>query len=292
MEDKNVFSDVNAGRTKITSVIKKTATNYLPYLLLVVIIACRVFLEVFHTSIVNPFTLVFFLDTAISLSLTMFCYMVFIPQGKKNEMLNSLSYKANCARWSELSTKIRTGGLLDKFRSYCQEQLEVERREIKAVIIGNHTTISFDEYIERYSSLNKKELRSIYKKGELSPEEYWAIKKCNGKIRVRPINSVLILSGVARVSYNDAGRSDSTYIFKWMSQRPLLFMTFAILTKAIAGSYSGLNPSAMYGMVLDTLSIIIASFGGYGAGEQAIRDKDDKIKNRILYIENFLEKNV
>lgn len=291
MDDKNVFADVNAGRTKLATTIKKTAANYLPYLLLVIIIACRVFLEVFHTSIVNPFTPIFFLDTAMSLSLTMFCYMVFIPQGKKNEMLNSLSYKANCARWSELSAKIRTGGLIDRFRSYCQQQIEVERQEIRAVIIGNHTTISFDEYIERYSSLNKRELKSIYKKGELSSEEYWAIKKCNGKIRVKPINSVLILSGVARASYNDAGRTDSAYIFKWMSQRPLLFMIFAILTKAIAGSYSGLNPSALYGMVLDTLSIIIASFGGYGAGEQAIRDKDDKIKNRILYIESFLEKN-
>ena len=291
MDDKNVFAEVNAEKTRIASSIKKTAVSFLPYILLALIIICRILLEIFHTSIINPFTLIFLLDTAISLSLTIFCYIVFIPQGKKNERLNSPSYKANCIRWSELSTKVRTGGLLEKFRSFCQEQVEVERTEIKAVIIGNQTTISFSEYIKTYSQLSKSELYKLYKSGSLTKGEYKAIKKCNGKIKVKPINSVLILSGVAKANYNDAGRSDSTYLFRWLAQRPLMIVTFAILANALTGTFLGLNLSAIYGMILDMLSIVIASFVGYGAGEQAIRDKDDKVKNRILFIESFLEKN-
>lgn len=291
MDDKNIFADVNAEKNKITASLKKTATSYLPYILLVLIIVFRVLLEIFTTSIVNPFTPIFFLDTAISLALTIFCYVVFIPQGESSERLKSPSYKSNCSRWGELSAKIRTGGMLDSFRKYCREQLEIERREIKAVIIGNNTTISFEEYIERYSQLSDTELKDLYQKGELSKDEYKAIKKCNGKIKVKPINSVLILSGVAKASYNDAGRDDSSYVIKWLAQRPLWIVLFAIMINAISGSFTGLNLSAIYGMILDTLSIVIASFVGYGAGEQAIRDKDDKVKNRILFIESFLEKN-
>jgi hypothetical protein len=230
------------------------------------------------------------LDTAISLSLTIFCYIVFIPQGEKSERSSSPSYKPNCIKWGELSTKIRTGGMLETFRRFCREQLEVERREIRSVIIGNHTTFSFQEYIERYSKLSSAELKDLYQKGDLSKEEYKAIKKCNGKIKVKPINSVLILSGVARASYNDAGRTDSNFVLKWLAQRPLMIVLFAIMANALSGTFSGLNLSAIYGMILDILSIIIASFVGFGAGEQAIRDKDDKIKNRILFIESFLEK--
>ena len=291
MDDKNVFAEVNAGKTRIASSIRKTAVNFLPYILLVLVVIVRVVLEIFHPSVVNPFTPIFFLDTALSLSLTMFCYVVFIPQGEKNERLNSPSYKPNCIRWGELSTKIRTGGLLEKFRIFCQEQVEVERMEIRAVLIGNHTTISFDEYIVKYSSLTNRELWKAYRKGEISFEGYLALKKCNGRIKVKPINSVLILSGVARANYNDAGRRDSTYLLRWFAKRPLLIMIFAIIAKAISGAFVGLNLSSIYGMILDTMSIIIASFVGYGAGEESIRDKDDKVKNRILFIESFLEKN-
>lgn len=290
MEEKNVFAEVNAERNKIATSIKKTVSNYLSYILLILIIVCRVLLEIFKTSIVNPFTPIFFLETTISLALTIFCYIVYIPQGEKNEIANSLSYKPNCARWGELSAKIRTGGMQDSFRKYCAEQLEIERREIKAVIIGNHTSFSFEEYIERFSQLGKAELKVLYKNGELTKEEYKAIRKCNGRIKVKPINSVLILSGVAKASYNDAGRDDSSYELKWLAKRPLLIVLFAIVTKAISGAFVGLDPSVIYGMILDTLSLIIASFVGYGAGEQAIRNKEDRIKNRILFIECFFEK--
>lgn len=290
MDEKNVFSDVNAEKNRITTAIRQKAKTYLPYILLVFIIICRVLLEVFKTSIVNPFTPIFFLDTAISVGITIFCYIVFIPQGEESEMLNSPTYKPNCKRWGDLSSNVRTHGLLEPFRSFCQEQLEVEREEIKAVIIGNNTTFSFKEYKEKYSHLNEDELKALYKKDELTKEEYKAIRRCNGKIKVKPINSVLILSGVARASFNDAGRDNSNYLFKWLAKRPMLTVTFAIIAKSITGTFMGLNPSVIYVMVLDALSIIMASFVGYGAGEQAIRDKDDKIKNRILFIETFLEK--
>lgn len=289
MEEKNVFAEVNAERNKVVSSIKKTVGNYLPYILLGLIIICRVVLEIFQTSIVNPFTPVFILETTISVGLTIFCYAVFIPQGKKNEIQNSASFKPNCTRWGELSAKIRTGGMLDSFRTYCREQVEIERREIKAVLIGNNTTFSFEEYTERFSQLSNEELKALYKKGELTKGEYKVIRKCNGKIKVKPINSVLILSGVSRANYNDAGRDESKYIFKWLARRPFLAVAFAIVVQGISGTFVGLNPSAIYGMVLDMLSIVVSSFVGYGAGEQVVRDREDKIKNRILFLECFFE---
>lgn len=291
MEEKNVFSDVNAEKKKITSSIKKTVVNHLPYILLGIILFCRVLLEIFHTSIVNPFTPIFFLETAISVGLTIFCYIVFIPQGRENEIANSLSYKPNCARWGELSGKIRIGGMLDQFRKYCTDQLEFERREIKMLIIGNNTALSFEEYNERYSHLSRETLKAMYAKGSISKDEYYAIKKCNGRIKVKPINPVLILSGVAKSNFNDAGRDESSYIFKWLAKKPIYATVFSVVARGISGSFVGFNPSAIYGMLLDIISIIMASFVGYGAGEQSVRDKEDRIKNRIIFLESFFEKN-
>ena len=291
MEDKNLFSDVNAEKNRIADTIKRTAKNYLPYILLIVNIAFRIVLRLYDTSVVNPFTPVFVLDAITSVISTMFCYIVFIPLGEENERLNSPSYKPNCVRWGDLSAKIRTKGLLESFRKYCQAQLEIERREMKAVIIGNNTTFSFEEYTERFSHLSKAELKSLYEKGDLCKEEYKAIKKCNGKIKVKPINSVLILSGVAKANYNDAGRDESNFVLKWLAKKPMAIVALSVLFNAISATFIGLSGfSVIYEMVIDSLFIIFASFVGYGAGEQAIRDKDDKIKNRILFIESFLEK--
>lgn len=291
MDEKNLFSDVNAGKNQVVNKIKQTAKNYLPYILLAVNIAFRVILRLYETSVVNPFTKEFVLDAITSVVSTMFCYIVFIPLGKKNEELNSLSYDDNCKRWGDLSDKIRRGGMLETFRKYCREQLEIEREDIKAVIISNNTTFSFEEYKERFAELGKKELKTLYLNGEITKEEYKVILKCNGKIKVRPINSVLILSGVKKANYNDAGRDESNFVLRWLAKKPVLIVAMCVAVNATSAKFIGLSGfSVIYEMVIDALFIILASFVGYGAGEQAVRDREDKIKNRILFIESFLEK--
>lgn len=291
MEEKNLFADVNAGKSKITNTIKRTAKAYLPYILLILNIVFRIVIQLYDTKVVNPFSPVFLLDSITTIISTMFCYIVFIPLGEDNERLNSPSYKPNCARWGELSTRIRTKGLLESFRQYCKEQIEVERREIKAVLIGNNTTLSFEEYTEHYSELSEAELTKLYEEGKLTKGEYKTIKKCNNKIEVKPINSVLILSGVARATYNDAGRDGGNFVLRWLARRPIFIIAVSIIINALSANFIGLaGYSVIYSMVIDALCIIFASLVGYGAGEQAIRDKDDKIKNRILFIESFLEK--
>ena len=291
MDDKNLFSDVNAGKNQVVNKIKQTTKNYLPYILLAVNIVFRIILRLYDTSVVNPFTKEFFLDATTSVISTMFCYIVFIPFGEKNEELNSPSYKDNCTMWGKLSDKIRSGGLLEAFRKYCREQLEIEREEIRAVTISNNTTFSFEEYKERFSELGNKELKSLYLNGEITKEEYKVILKCNGKIKVKPINSVLILSGVAKATYNDAGRDESRFVLMWLAKKPVVIVAMCIALNAISATFIGLSGfSVIYEMVIDTLFVILASFVGYGAGEQAIRDRENKIKNRILFIESFLEK--
>ena len=292
MEEKNIFADVNAEKNRITNSIKRTAKNYLPYILLIVNIVFRILLQLYTTEYENPLTLKFFLDTSTSLVSTMFCYIVFIPLGEANEKNNSLSYRTNCTRWGELSTRIRKNGMLEAFRTYCQEQLEIERKATKEAIIGNNTTFSFEEYIERFSHRSDEELKELYENGELTKEEYKAIKKCNGKIKVKPISSVLILTGVAKANYNDAGRDESNYIFRWLAQRPMLIVAVSIILNALSPKYVGFRDLAViYAMVIDILFIILASFVGYGAGEESVRNKDDKVKSRILFLEGFLEKN-
>lgn len=288
--NKNIFDDINANKAKISKNVKKTVNEYLPYILLVANIVFRIILQLYDPKLVNPFSVVFVLDTITSLISTMFCYIVFIPQGELNERKTSLSYRPNCERWGELSSKIRTSGRLEAFRKYCNLQVELERKATRESIIANNTTYSYSEYEEQFAKLNKKELKQLKDAGKITSTDYKAFLKANSNIKIKPINSVLILSGVAHASYNDAGRDDGNYAAKWLIKRPLPILFTSILLNALSGSFIGLSGySVIYSMVIDALFIVVASFVGYGVGVQSVQAENNKIKNRILFIESFLE---
>lgn len=288
----NIFSEMNASKSKISENIKKTAKNYLPYILLALNIVFRTILQLYNPRLVNPFTPVFVLDAITGVISTMFCYIVFIPLGERNEKLNNPSYKSNCAEWSRLSEIIRNGNLQVQFRKYCINQIEVERKEKRIEIIGSRTALSFEEYETRYATIDAEQLKGEYKASKLTKREYKAILHANEKIRVKPINPALILSGVVKFNYNDAGRERTSYAVKWLSQRPLMIIFGTIVLNTLSATFTGLSGfSAVYNMVLDALFTVFASFVGYGAGEETVRDKNDRIKGKILFICGFLEEN-
>ena len=292
MDNSNVFTEINSGKDKVSGAIKRTIKAYLPYIILALSIAFRIVIRLYDTKIVNPFTAVFWIDTMTSCVTTIFCYIVFIPLGEENEKLSSPSYATNCKLWTELSGKIRLDGLLATFRKYCVAQREEERIDKRNAYILNDTALSLEEYEEKYAALSDEELKKLYESGELAKDEYKAIKHANGKISVKPINSVLILSGVAKATYNDAGRDEPSFILTWLAKRPFMMILMSIMLNGVSAAFVGLSGySVIYDMVIDSLCIIVAAVVGYGAGQQAIRHREDKIKTRILFIESFLEHN-
>ena len=289
--DNNLFDSVNQGSSKAIEAVKKKVSDYLPYILLILVIVLRCVLEIYTPGYNNPFTLVFFLDTTVSIAMTLLVYMIFIPQGTSKEKLSNLSYKENCTEWSKQTKKIRDEHRQGEFREYCVSQVEVERRERRMEIIGNNTTLTYEEYEAKYASMSREDLKIEYESGRLTKCEYRAILRANGNIKVKPINANLILLGVEKQSYNDAGRSKSNYLLRWMAKRPLLTLGFAIIVNMLSGGVVHFSLAMFYGMIMDTLSLIVAAFVGYGAGEQSIRERNDSIKGKILFIYGFFETN-
>lgn len=293
--DSNVYSKLNDGRESITNKIKYFIVRNLIFIVLLFNIALEIVSKLYRVGFKNPFSVEFFLELAVSTTTTMICYICFIPLGKNEEKKQNPSFSQNLTLWGKLSDSVRNG-FNDLFRLFCIEQLEIERQDKRRAIIGNNTLISFTDYEKKYKGESKAEILKLVKSGELTKKEARAINKANGNyfinhIKVKPINPVIILSGVKSRQINDAGRTDSAYTANWLISRPfVIFATNAVLN-AITTSFIGGWQNAIFDMFLSVLMIVMASVCGYSAGVTSIRKDNDKVKSRILFLSLFAEKN-
>lgn len=292
--DIDIYSKVSTQKNEFLQKIKYNIQNYLIFIVLIFNIALEIVAQLYKIGFVNPFTVEFFLELAVSLTTTMVTYICFFPLGVQQEHLNPL-YKTNLTLWGSLTDKVRNA-YNDDFRSFCFAQVEEERDEKRRLIIGNNTMISFDEYLEKYKLIDKKTLKALYKNNQLSKIEYKSIKKANGftfinRVKVKPINPVIILSGVNKMTINDAGRTNNGYAARWIISRPfIIFVTNAIIN-AISTTFIGAGQNAILDMFLSVLSIILASVLGYSAGVTSAKKDNDKVKSRIMFLSLFCEKN-
>lgn len=290
----NTYQKVNDAKTEALEKVKNGIQKYLIWVVLLFNIALEIVTRLYAFGFQNPFTPDFFMSVFVDTVSTMICYACFIIIGQNDEKKKSLTYNNNVKAWGELSNKVRCSHL-EMFRAFCEEQVKEERNEAKRLILGNNTVIPYDYYKEHYEKLNTKDLKNLYLEGKLSKEEYKAIYKANGlgwfnPTKIKPINPVIILSGVAKATINDAGRKESSFIARWLTTRPLLIFTTALILNTMTTSFIGIGQDAILGMFLSILSIIVASVIGYGAGQQAIRDKEDRIKSRIIFLSLFEQK--
>ena len=290
----NIYSRVTEGQDKVITKFKDFIMRNLIFIVLLFNIALEIVSKLYRIGFKNPFSVEFFLELAVSTTTTMICYICFIPLGKNQEKLQNPSFSQNLNLWGKLSDSVRNG-FNDLFRLFCIEQLEIERQDKRRAIIGNNTLISFADYEEKYKGKSKAEILKLVKSGELTKKEASAINKANGNsfinyTKVKPINPVIILSGVKSRQINDAGRTDSAYTANWLISRPfVIFATNAVLN-AITTSFVGGWQNAIFDMFLSVLMIVMASVCGYSAGVTSIRKDNDKVKSRILFLSLFTEK--
>lgn len=283
----NVYVEMAHKKTQFSEKTSTFVKSNLSTIALVICIVVTIVKELYELGYVNPFSVVFFLNLFTDASITMFCYAVFIPFGKRGEITSNTSYTGNLQVWGKRSSEIRVTGKLSLFNDYCRKQVELEREEIRRMIIFNETTIEYEVYIEKYAGLKKSEIKKLYKAKKIAKEEKRAILRAK-KVKVKPIKPLLILCGVQKASINDAGRSTNHYVAIWYATRPLIILSLAILRSCTNGTFVG--TSHIYGMMMSILSIVIASGIGYSAGSKSIQRENELVKNRILFIDGFLEK--
>jgi hypothetical protein len=293
--DIGLYSKVEGQKNAIVEKIKYNVQNYLIFIVLIFNIALEIVSQLYTIGFVNPFTIAFFLDLAISLTTTMITYICFIPFGVHQEHLNPI-YEQNRKLWGKLTDAVRMAHN-EEFRQFCHSQLEEERDDKRRLIIGNTTMIPFDIYNQKYKLYTKAELKEALKNQDISKIEYKAIKKANGytllnHIKVRPINPVIILSGVcSQNSINDAGRTSKSYALQWLSSRPIFIFIVNAILNSVSTTFTGSPQNAIFDMFISVLMIILASVFGYSAGVTSAKKDNDRVKSRIMFLSLFCEKN-
>ena len=297
MENKQVglYEKVTATTDNIIEKSKLAIQKYLIYIILVFNIALQVVCKLFQIGISNPFTLEFCLELIISTIITMCSYALFIPFGKADEKKKNPSVAENITAWGKLTEKVRNG-YNELFRLFCMEQVETERKEAREFILGNNSLISYSKYESNYMGKTKKEIRDLVIKGELTSKEARAINRANGHglfnpTKVKPINPIIILSGVKKQTLNDAGRTDSTYIARYLAKKPIYIFLITVVLNAVSTTFIG-SENAILEMLISVLSIIVASICGYSVGQEDVREQNDKVKSRIFFISLFEEKKI
>ena len=291
--DSNLYAEVSTSKNNIVEKSKRLVQKYLIYIVLLFNIALQVVSKLYQIGLTNPFTIEFCLELIISTITTMICYFCFIPFGKADEKKRNPSIDKNIETWTGLTEKVRKG-FNDAFRIFCFEQVEYERKEARELILGNNTLISYDAYVQKYLGKDKAQIKKLVEKGEISKREAKAINRANGyglfnPTKIKPINPIIILSGVKKQTMNDAGRADSSYIAKWLAKRPLMIFASTTAINAISTTFIG-SENCILEMLLAVLTIIIASICGYSAGQEDVKEQNDRVMSRILFLSLFEEK--
>jgi hypothetical protein len=290
----NLFQEVTSTADNVISKGKKLIRKYLIYVVLLFNIAIQVISKLYQIGLSNPFTVEFILELILSTIVTMICYVSFIPFGKADELSRNPSITENLALWGKLSETVRNG-FNDLFRTFCFEQVAHERKEAREIILANNSLLTYNKYEECYMGKSKKEINVLVKCGELTRKEARAINRANGHglfnpTKVKPINPIIILSGVKKQTLNDAGRRDSSYISRFLAKKPLLIFATTIALNAMTATFIG-NENVILEMLISVVSIIVASICGYSVGQEDVREQNDKVKSRIFFISLFCEKN-
>ena len=289
MDNKTAFDRLEGEKNAVTNKVKGVLSEYLVYFLLFFALAVQIVSKLYTVNVQNIITPSYILGMVTSITITMLVYIVFVPTGSQKELERSDSFHDNMRRWGELSANVRNGRS-DPFTLYCRRREESEREERRREIITNGCLMDFEKYKRDYLPMSKKQLRSALKKNEITQEEYSCILKANRTRRVKPINPLLILCGVERYNINDAGRKTRTGISKKILSRPFIILATNILLNSINPVFQGLNNAdAVYAMLLSCLSTILSAYAGYVVGVEQIKRRNEIVKNRIFFIENFEE---
>lgn len=263
--------------------------NNLPFIILVFNIVGYAATKLFDTQLVNPFTPDYFAALTTNLLSSAVTYACFMQYGERMGKATIDGYGKAVAIWSEMSGRVRSS-LSAEFVEHCKARLEAEREERRVTIILNNTTMSSEQYLSTYRTMSREQLKKLKKSGGITAEEYRAIKRANGNIKIKPINPLLILCGVKSSHINDAGRDGVSYATINLISRPLLTFVLTALVAMFRGPFIGVTDTAVIcDIIYVALMIVVASFTGYSAGMTSAHRDFDKIKGRVFFLEDFLK---
>lgn len=283
----NAFEKYETVKTSATAKAKSIVSDFFPYIILVVNVAFLIVSQLYDLGIQNPFTPRFFINLSINVLSSTLCYACFVIYADTNARATNKAFFENKELWEESSTRLRMGSLFDKFAEYCKRMTEEEKEEKRLAIVMDNTSLSKARWDE-IKNKRKKEIIEIYKSGEITKSELRYVLKAKGKIKIRPINPLVVLCGVRTKTINDAGRENTASVFKSIISRPFTMLLSSTLIAMIKPLYSGLSGGgAIFSMFCSIILIIVSAFLGYSKGVSNMEKAKEAIKIRIVFIERF-----
>jgi hypothetical protein len=282
------YNDFSNKQSRAVALITAVIRDSLPFLILLLNIVVAVLTELYDPELQNPFTLKFFIELFMNTLTTMVCYSCFVKYGEKNEKLGSEAYSKNLAKWGAMSGEVRSH-YSDDFIVYCRKQVEKEREDTRHFYILNHTMLTIEEYESKYRSLHEEDIDKLVARGALHRKEAMYIKLANKTGNLKPINPLIILCGVNKMSINDVGRDGMNAATMAILTRPLYMFALTAILSMLNGTPRGIDgASAIFDIVYSVMMIVVASITGFSAGAEAGRKEHDKIKGRIFFLERYL----
>lgn len=282
------YNDFSNKQNRAMHIVTTIIKDSLPFLILLLNIVVAVLTELYNTNLKNPFTVSFFVRLFMNTITTMVCYSCFVKYGERNEKLGSEAYAHNLERWKKMSGDVRSHSS-DKFVLYCRKQVDIEREEIRHFYILNHTMITIEEYENKYKRLHEEEIDRLVTAGKLHRKDAKYIKLANKTRNLKPINPLIILCGVSKMSLNDVGRDGMSASTMAIITRPIYMFIFTTVVTMLSGTWRGIDgASALFDIIWSVMMIVLSSITGYSAGAEAGRKEHDKIKGRIFFLEKYL----
>lgn len=242
-----------------------------------------------RVGFVNPMSVDFWFNAVYSLITATLCYYIFTPFGARSERLESSTYIGTMTRWTDLSGKVRSGGLIEAFYKFCHVRREEERQERRALFI-EAASIPVEIYESEYARLTPEQIKARRKSGELTKKQAQYLIAANGEIKVAPINPSMILSGLKMTNINDVGREKRRRWFGIL--KPMTLIATMLIRGALQISGNGdLDFVDYITQTATSLFIILSwSFAGFRYGVANVRDEEQVMRGRAEFLSMFLER--
>ena len=282
----NLYDRIDAGAKTFADRTKSFVITYFPYILLIGNIVFEVLARLFEVGFTVPFTPRFWSTLFINTVTSTLSYACFVFYAEKKHKAEKASYIEDVRIWSERSQLVRTD-YFEQFLEYCKRQYERECEERRVALIINNTRITVTQWQEKYRAMTDREIRICAKRGEILPQDAKYIIKANKHPKLRPIDPLLILSGMKVNDINDAGRANSSSV-KAVLFRPIPVLVVSIAASMFAGTFIGVSDtSVLFDMLYTAAMVCTASIFGYSKGIASADQKHNEIRSRIIFIQRF-----
>ena len=254
----NEFENINIERKKISQFLFGNArTLMIVFILFTVVVVMTTDIQLVTITSITDLGLEFFILLFASYGMYISCADGGISKGYTTE-----AYKASVKKFEELKSRLEES-MLPRMNDFCNYYIDEDLRKARMQYLSL-VCIPYDEYLEKYVNLGKKEVKS---RSDLTSLQKSAIIKANKVHRIKMNPTMLMTLG--KTTHSRSGLSPSPTTLKNIAfSVKIVKMSFISIGMSLIALDIILEPSwAVFAEVcLKLATVIINGFDGHREG--------------------------